>query len=68
MLPEAKLALQITRTNPPRATGFVVLVGNNKPVVRLELELVRRMLNQADRINDAADSQTDQPLPQRDRD
>jgi hypothetical protein len=68
MLAEGKIALQISKTNPPRVTGIVVLVGNNRPLVRLELELVRTMLNQADRMNDAADNQIDRPRPPRDRD
>ena len=68
MLPEAKLALQITRTDPQRVTGIVVMVGNNRPLARLDLELVRRILDQADRTNEAADRQLDQPQPPDDRD
>lgn len=68
MLADGKLALQLSKTDPPRVTGLVVLVGNNRAVVRLDLDLVRRVLNQAERINDAADHQTDQARPPRDSD
>jgi hypothetical protein len=68
MLADGKLAVQLSKTDPPRATGLVVLVGNNRPIARLELELVRRALDQAERINNAADRQTDQAPPPHDRD
>jgi hypothetical protein len=66
MLADGKIALQLSKTDPPRVTGLVVLVGDNRPLVRLELDAVRRALDRADRINDAADRQLDQAPPPRD--
>ena len=68
MLIDARLALQLSKSDPPRATGLVVLVGNNKPLARLTLDLVRRMLDRADQLNDAADRQLDLNRPPQDRD
>jgi hypothetical protein len=68
MLADAKLALQLSKSNPPRVTSVVVLVGDNHPIARLELDVVRRALDRADRMNDAADRQLDQPPPPRDWD
>jgi hypothetical protein len=66
MLADGKVALQLSKTDPPRVTGLIVLVGDNRPLVRLELTAVRRALDRADRMNDAADRQLDQAPPPRD--
>ena len=56
MIAEAKLAVQINRSNPPRPTGVGVMVGG-KIVAVVKIVELRRVLNQIDHLEVAAELQ-----------